>query len=177
MQGWARRWRHLVKVLPIMSVNIYDIPLKTITGEETTLAAHKDEVLLIVNTASACGFTPQYEGLEALHQKFSDQGLRVLGFPCNQFGNQEPGTEEEVKSFCEAKFDTHFPLFSKVVVNGSDAHPLFQILKEAAPGVLGTKNIKWNFTKFLVSKNGQSVQRFASATKPQDLEAEIQKLL
>ena len=131
---------------------------------------------MIVNTASACGFTPQYEGLEALHQKFSAKGLRVLGFPCNQFGNQEPGTEEEVKSFCEAKFDTHFPLFSKISVNGAETHPLYKILKEAAPGVLGTKPIKWNFTKFLVGKNGESVTRFASATKPQDLEAEIEKL-
>ncbi len=162
---------------PSMSDSIYDIPLKTITGEDVTLAPHKDEVLLIVNTASACGFTPQYEGLEALHQKFSARGLRVLGFPCNQFGNQEPGSEAEVQSFCESRFDTHFTLFSKVLVNGPETHPLYQILKEAAPGILGTKKVKWNFTKFLISKNGESIQRFASATKPKDLEVEVEKLL
>ncbi len=160
-----------------MPASIYDIPCNTITGEETTLEQYRDKVVLIVNTASKCGFTPQYKGLEALHQKYSDQGLVVLGFPCNQFKQQEPGGDEEIASFCELNFGVTFPLFAKLDVNGSSTHPLYEQLKSAAPGLLGSKRVKWNFTKFLVAPGGASVERFSPATNPSQMERAIKKLL
>jgi len=160
-----------------MSAAIYDIPCTTIEGESTTLAAHKDKVLLVVNTASKCGFTPQYKGLEALHKKYADQGLVVLGFPCNQFKQQEPEGDSAIASFCEMNFGVTFPLFAKLDVNGPGAHPLYETLKAAAPGVLGSKGVKWNFTKFLVAPGGQSVERFAPATAPEKMASAIEQLL
>ena len=134
-------------------------------------------VLLIVNTASKCGFTPQYEGLEALHRRFADRGFEVLAFPCNQFGAQEPGDAAEIANFCSLTYDVTFPVFAKIDVNGAAADPLFDRLKTAAPGVLGSKAIKWNFTKFLVDRSGQVVRRYAPTTKPEDLAADIEALL
>ncbi|WP_237066794.1 glutathione peroxidase [Microbulbifer guangxiensis] len=156
---------------------LYEKTLKTQDGRETTLGEHAGKVLLIVNTASKCGFTPQYKGLEALYQKYREQGFEVLGFPCNQFGAQEPGSDEEIQSFCELNYGVSFPLYSKVEVNGDSAHPLFQSLKKEAPGLLGTEAIKWNFTKFLIGRDGQVVKRFAPKDKPESLEAEIEALL
>jgi len=150
--------------------SIYPYEVETINGDKNDLSEFKDQVLLVVNTASKCGFTPQYEGLDALHQKFKDQGFAVLGFPCNQFGGQEPGTNEEIASFCDLNFKVSFPMFSKIDVNGDDAHPLYVYLKTALPGILGSESIKWNFTKFLVSKQGQPVERFSPQTKPEALE-------
>ncbi|MFC4184353.1 glutathione peroxidase [Saccharococcus thermophilus] len=158
-------------------MSVYDFSAKTIRGEEQSLADYKGKVLLIVNTASKCGFTPQYKELQELYEQYRDRGFVVLGFPCNQFGHQEPGTEEEIKQFCQANYGVTFPMFAKVDVNGESAHPLFQYLKEKAPGVLGTKAIKWNFTKFLVDRNGNVVARFASQTRPSELKSEIEKLL
>ncbi|WP_143415624.1 glutathione peroxidase [Geobacillus sp. E263] len=158
-------------------MSIYDFRVKTIRGEEQSLADYKGKVLLIVNTASKCGFTPQYKELQELYEQYRDRGFVVLGFPCNQFGNQEPGTEEEIEQFCQVNYGVTFPMFAKVDVNGENAHPLFQYLKEKAPGVLGTKVIKWNFTKFLVDRNGNVVARFASQTKPSELKNEIEELL
>ena len=156
---------------------LYDIQATALTGEAVDLAQYRGQVLLIVNTASACGFTPQYKGLEALYRQYKDRGLRVLGFPCDQFGGQEPGEADEIGEFCEKNFGVSFPLFAKTEVNGDAAHPLFTYLKKAAPGVLGSESIKWNFTKFLVSKDGKVYQRYASLTKPEDLQEEIEKLL
>ncbi len=153
--------------------NIHDIPLTRIDGSQTSLAEYRNKVLLIVNTASHCGFTSQYAGLESLFRKYQDQGLVVLGFPCNQFGAQEPGDESQIASFCETKFDISFPMFSKVEVNGPHAHPLFVALKSKAKGVLGSEAIKWNFTKFLVNRDGEVVQRYAPLTKPEDIQAEV----
>jgi glutathione peroxidase len=158
-------------------MNVYDFSAKTIRGEEQSLADYKGKVLLIVNTASKCGFTPQYKELQELYEQYRDRGFVVLGFPCNQFGHQEPGTEEEIEQFCQVNYGVTFPMFAKVDVNGESAHPLFQYLKEKAPGVLGTKAIKWNFTKFLVDRNGNVVARFASQTRPSELKNEIEKLL
>ena len=146
-------------------------------GSDQTLEAYRGKVLLVVNTASQCGFTPQYEGLEALHREYAGRGLVVLGFPCDQFGHQEPGTEAEIGEFCQVRFGVTFPLFSKVEVNGAGAHPLFVSLKEGAPGLLGTTAIKWNFTKFLVDREGNVVERYAPQTEPKALEADIGKLL
>ncbi len=157
--------------------NIYDIPLTRIDGSQTSLAEYRNKVLLIVNTASHCGFTSQYAGLESLFRKYQDQGLVVLGFPCNQFGAQEPGDESQIASFCETKFDISFPMFSKADVNGPHAHPLFVALKSKAKGVLGSEAIKWNFTKFLVNRDGEVVQRYAPLTKPEDIQAEVAKLI
>ncbi len=156
---------------------ITDIPVRKPGGEETTLADHAGEVLLIVNTASKCGFTPQYAGLEALHRAYKDRGFSVLAFPCNQFGAQEPGDAEEIASFCSLTYDVTFPVFAKIDVNGPDAAPLFDALKRAAPGVLGSKGIKWNFTKFLVDRTGMKVERFAPTTSPDAIGPEIEKLL
>ncbi len=158
-------------------MNIYDFEATGINGAPVDLAQYKGKVLLIVNTASACGFTPQYKGLEKVYEQFKDQGAVVLGFPCNQFGSQESGTEEEIGAFCEKNFGVTFPLFSKIDVNGSDAHPLFQHLKKKAPGLLGTEAIKWNFTKFLVKKDGTVFKRYAPSTTPQELVGDIEKLL
>jgi glutathione peroxidase len=156
---------------------LLDIPCVTIEGETKTLADFGAKALLIVNTASQCGFTPQYKGLEELWQRYGERGLVVLGFPCNQFGRQEPDGEQEIAAFCERRFGVSFPLFGKVEVNGSDAHPLFIELKKRAPGLLGSKAIKWNFTKFLVTDQGKTVRRYASRTTPQALAEEIEVLL
>lgn len=157
--------------------SIYDITANTLTGEPMSLSAFKDKVLLIVNTASHCGFTGQYEGLEALYRQYKDQGLVVLGFPCNQFGAQEPGSAEEIGAFCEKNYGVSFPMFAKIDVNGSNAHPLFQLLKSEATGVLGTEGIKWNFTKFLVNREGKVHERYAPTTGSDSLEPIIKKLL
>lgn len=157
--------------------SIYDINVKTIQGEETTLAPYKDQVLLIVNVASKCGFTPQYDGLESLYQKYKDKGFTVLGFPCNQFGSQEPGTEEEIQNFCRVNFGVTFPMFSKIDVNGENTHPLYVHLKSKQPGFLGTELIKWNFTKFLIDREGHVVKRFGSSTKPEEIQQDIESLL
>lgn len=160
-----------------MSNELFDIPCMTIKGEQKTLADFGGKAVLVVNTASKCGFTPQYKGLESLWQQYKDKGLIVLGFPCNQFGKQEPGNEGDISEFCELNFGVSFPLFKKVEVNGSDAHPLYVQLKKRAPGLLGSQGVKWNFTKFLISADGQQVKRFAPTTKPEDLTAEIEALL
>ncbi|WP_031409396.1 glutathione peroxidase [Geobacillus vulcani] len=158
-------------------MSVYQFSAKTIRGEEQPLSVYQGKVLLIVNTVSRCGFTPQYKELQELYNDYRDRGFVVLGFPCNQFGGQEPGTEEEIEQFCQLNYGVTFPLFAKVDVNGDHAHPLFQYLKEQAPGALGTKAIKWNFTKFLVDRNGKVVARFAPQTKPHELRKEIEKLL
>ena len=156
---------------------IYDFSALDITGRETPLADYRGKVLLIVNTASKCGFTPQYDGLEALHRELAPRGFEVLGFPCNQFGAQEPGDAAEIANFCSLKFDVTFPMFAKVDVNGANAHPLFNWLTEQAPGLLGTRGIKWNFTKFLVDRSGKVAGRFAPTAKPEALKGEIEALL
>ena len=155
----------------------YSLPVTTLNGEETDLRAFEGKVLLIVNTASQCGFTPQYAGLEALYQEFRDAGLEVLGFPCNQFGNQEPGGSDEIQSFCQLNYDVTLPMFARVDVNGKNAHPLFDLLKAGAPGLLGSQSIKWNFTKFLVDRNGDVVGRFAPNDAPESLAEPIKALL
>ena len=159
-----------------MTDTLLTIPCTTLSGEQKTLADYSGKAVLVVNTASKCGFTPQYKGLEALWQQYKDQGLEILGFPCNQFGQQEPGDEAEISEFCELNFGVTFPLFKKVEVNGNNAHPLFVELKKRAPGVLGSEAIKWNFTKFLIGPDGK-VERYAPATKPSALKADIEKLL
>ncbi|MDR4482983.1 MAG: glutathione peroxidase [Nitrospirales bacterium] len=156
---------------------IYDISCQNIQGKDETLATMKGKVLLIVNTASKCGFTPQFQGLENLYQKYRAQGLEILGFPCNQFGSQDPGNNEEILTFCHINYGVTFPMFAKVDVNGPDAHSLFKHLKAKAPGVLGSEAIKWNFTKFLVDQTGEVKERYAPATNPSDLEAPITALL
>jgi glutathione peroxidase len=153
------------------------IPVKAADGSTTDLSPHSGEVMLIVNVASKCGFTPQYEGLEALQTKYADQGFSVLGFPCNQFGAQEPGDAEEIASFCTLTYGVDFPIFAKIDVNGSDTAPLYEFLKDEAPGLLGSKAIKWNFTKFLVDRGGKVVKRYAPQTKPEDLTRDVEALL
>ena len=160
-----------------MSNALFDIPVTTIKGEQKTLADFGGKAVLVVNTASKCGFTPQYKGLESVWQQYKDKGLVVLGFPCNQFGKQEPGDEGAISEFCELNFGVSFPLFKKVDVNGSDAHPLFVQLKKRAPGLLGSQGIKCNFTKFLIGEDGKVVKRFAPTTKPEELSSEIEALL
>lgn len=160
-----------------MSDSLYDIPLTRIDGQEQTLTDYAGKVLLIVNTASQCGFTPQYAGLEELYRQFGPKGLMVLGFPCNQFGAQEPGNGAEIQEFCRLNYDITFPLFAKIEVNGDGTHPLYRLLKRQAPGVLGSEAIKWNFTKFLVDRNGRVHGRYAPTTTPKDLAAEIETLL
>jgi glutathione peroxidase len=156
---------------------IYDFSAVTLQNDQMCLAEFSGQVVLVVNTASKCGFTPQYEGLEALYRKYRAKGFAVLGFPCNQFGAQEPGDASEIAQFCSRTFDVTFPMFAKIDVNGPNAHPLFAFLKSEEPGVLGTEAIKWNFTKFLVDRNGAVVARFAPTTTPKELESEIEKLL
>jgi len=156
---------------------IYDIDLQTIDGEAQKLGAFAGKVMLVVNVASKCGFTPQYEGLEALYRRYRESGLVVLGFPCDQFGRQEPGEAVAIKDFCTLEYDVTFPLFAKTEVNGARAHPLFAALKAEAKGLLGTQAIKWNFTKFLVNKSGKAVKRFAPTDKPADLAKDIEALL
>lgn len=160
-----------------MTRSVYDFNAATIGGTEQPLADYKGKAMLIVNTASKCGFTPQFEGLEKIHQKFADKGLAVLGFPCNQFGSQDPGNNGEIESFCQLNYGVSFPMYAKVDVNGPGAHPLFDHLKKEAPGVLGSKGIKWNFTKFLVDKSGKVVKRYAPLTKPEEIEVDIAALL
>jgi len=153
--------------------SVYDFEVKTLRGEPRPMADYRGTTLLIVNVASACGFTPQYTGLEALYRKYHDRGFEVLGFPCNQFGGQEPGSAEDIATFCSTKYDVTFPLFAKVDVNGAHAAPLFEHLKAAAPGALGTKAIKWNFTKFLVNAKGEVVERYGSSTTPEQIDADV----
>jgi glutathione peroxidase len=156
---------------------ITDFHVKAPDGSDADLGTYAGKVLLVVNVASKCGFTPQYEGLEALHRRYADRGFEVLGFPCNQFGGQEPGNAEEIASFCSLTYDVTFPVFAKVDVNGSGADPLYGELKKQAPGFLGTEGIKWNFTKFLIGRDGQVVERYAPTTKPEEIAADIEKLL
>jgi len=156
---------------------VYDFSAKTIDGKPKKLADFKGKVLLIVNTASQCGFTPQYKGLEALHRRFAKRGFAVLGFPCNQFGAQEPGPESEIAEFCEMNYGVTFPLFAKIDVNGETAHPLYKHLTSAKPGLLGSEAIKWNFTKFLIGRDGQVIARYAPTTKPEDIAADIEEAL
>ena len=157
--------------------SIYDFSVQTASGVAKVLAEYRGHVMLIVNTASKCGFTPQYAGLEALYRKYSSQGFVVLGFPCNQFGAQEPGDISEIQTFCSLTYDVSFPLFAKIIVNGSDATPLYKYLKSAAPGLLGSEAIKWNFTKFLVDREGNVLNRYAPSTKPESLESAIEAAL
>ncbi len=159
------------------TASIYEFSANSITGEPISLSQYKDKVLLIVNTASQCGFTPQYKGLQSIYDQYAEQGLVILGFPCNQFGQQEPGSETEIQSFCETNFGVSFPLFEKIDVNGNNAHPLFKYLTKAVPGIFGTENIKWNFTKFLVDRKGNVVKRYPSTTKPEDIAKDIEGLL
>ena len=156
---------------------LYKLSARRLDGSKQSMADYKGKVLLIVNVASACGFTPQYAGLEALWQKYGKRGLVVMGFPCNQFGAQEPGDEAAIGEFCSLTYDVTFPMFAKVDVNGEDTHPIFAFLKAGAPGVLGTQGIKWNFTKFLVDRDGKVVDRYASAHKPEDMAGDIERLL
>ena len=152
---------------------VYDFEAQTIDGQTVALSAYQGKVLLIVNTASACGFTPQFAGLEKLHQDYADQGLVVLGFPCNQFGSQDPGSNEEIGAFCQKNYGVSFPMMAKTDVNGAQAHPLYQWLKTQAPGMLGSEGIKWNFTKFLVGKDGVSVKRYGSVDTPASVSKDI----
>ncbi|MDO9158066.1 MAG: glutathione peroxidase [Burkholderiaceae bacterium] len=158
-------------------MNLQDIAVQTIDGSQQTLADYQGKTLLVVNVASKCGFTPQYKGLEELYQRYKDQGFAVLGFPCDQFGNQEPGTEADIAQFCSLTYDVTFPMFAKVEVNGAHAHPLFKALKSAAPGLLGSEGIKWNFTKFLVDATGQTVKRYAPTDTPASLAKHIEAML
>jgi glutathione peroxidase len=160
-----------------MSNSVYNYKVKDLLGNDVSLNDFKGKTLLIVNVASKCGFTPQYTELEAVYRENKDNGLIVLGFPCNQFGSQEPGDAEEIKKFCSLTYDVSFPMFSKIDVNGSNAHPLYDYLKNSLPGFLGTKAIKWNFTKFLINKEGIPVARFAPTDKPRQIEKEIKKIL
>ena len=158
-------------------MSLYNIAVTTLDGRATTLGEYRGKVLLIVNVASKCGFSGQYAGLEDLHKRYADAGLVVLGFPCNQFAGQEPGDAAAIAQFCSLSYGVGFPMFAKVNVNGPDAHPLYKLLKEAAPGTLGTRAVKWNFTKFLVSRSGDAVTRYGTATPPSRLDAAIQTLL
>lgn len=160
-----------------MANTIYDFKAATIAGKEASLADYKGKVVLIVNTASKCSFTPQFAGLETLYETYKDRGLVILGFPCNQFGAQEPGTSDQIQEFCQLNYGVKFPMFGKIDVNGKDAHPLFKFLTSERPGILGIEAIKWNFTKFLVDKNGNPVKRYAPNTEPKDIAADIEKLL
>ncbi|MBR2857194.1 MAG: glutathione peroxidase [Bacteroidales bacterium] len=157
-------------------MNIYDFKVRNAKGVEVPMTEYQGKVLLIVNTATGCGFTPQYEGLQKLYDKYKDKGLEILDFPCNQFGHQAPGTEEEIQEFCTLKYKTTFPLFAKIDVNGKDAAPLFTFLKNQKGGFLGD-DIKWNFTKFLVTRDGKVIERYAPVTKPEKIENDILKLL
>jgi glutathione peroxidase len=156
---------------------LYDIPLTTLEGQSTTLGAYRGQVLLIVNVASKCGFTPQYAGLETLYQQYHDRGFAILGFPCNQFARQEPGTAADIRQFCSTKYSVTFPLFEKVQVNGSETHPLYRFLKAAAPGTLGSTAIKWNFTKFLIDPTGKVLRRFGPFVSPAAIGRTIEPLL
>lgn len=157
--------------------NLYSFIVKNAANQDTSLEKHKGQVVLVVNVASKCGFTPQYTGLEQLFEKYQNQGFTILGFPCNQFGAQEPGSNEEIQSFCKLTYDVSFPIMAKVSVNGSDTAPVYDWLKESAPGILGTEMIKWNFTKFLVGKDGKVIKRYAPNVEPKDIAADIEAAL
>ena len=157
--------------------HFYDFSAKTIDGSTISMSTYKNKVVLVVNVASKCGYTPQYEGLEKLYKKYRSQGFEILGFPCNQFKNQEPGTAKEIQNFCKVNFGVTFPLFAKIDVNGANTHPLYVHLKKEASGFLGTEGIKWNFTKFLIDKNGKVITRYGSSTKPAEIAKDIEKLL
>lgn len=159
------------------SASVYGFQVKNIQGQDVSLETFRGKTLLIVNVASRCGFTPQYTGLEALYKKFKDRNFEILAFPCNQFGAQEPGTDAEIASFCKTSYDVSFPLFSKVDVNGATAAPLYKFLKSEVPGVLGTEAVKWNFTKFLIDKEGQVLKRFAPTDSPEAIGKELEKIL
>jgi glutathione peroxidase len=158
-------------------VDVYDFTVRTIDGTEQSLAAYRDQVMLIVNVASKCGFTPQYAGLEALYRKLGGRGFSVLGFPCDQFGQQEPGDEQQIKRFCSSTYEVTFPMFAKIEVNGARAHPLYQHLKQRRPGILRSEAIKWNFTKFLIDRQGQVRRRYGSVHKPESIEPDVAALL
>ena len=158
-------------------MGVYEFAARTIDGGEQKLDAYKGKVMLVVNVASKCGFTPQYKGLEALYRKYKDKGFAILGFPCDQFGHQEPGDENEIKNFCSLTYDVSFPLYAKVDVNGANAHPLYKFLKSEAPGMLGSEGIKWNFTKFLVDKSGKVVKRYGSVDTPEKIDKDVAELL
>ena len=159
-----------------MAAHFYDFSASTLGGKEIIMDTYKDKVVLVVNTASECGLTPQFEGLQNLYEKYKDQGLVILGFPCNQFGNQEPGDEKQIAEGCVLNYGVDFPMFSKIEVNGDNAHPLFKFLKKELGGIIGSK-IKWNFSKFLIDRNGKPVKRFAPVTKPESMEKQIKALL
>ena len=159
------------------ATTVYDFSADSLAGQSVKLDQYRGKVLLIVNTASNCGFTPQYEGLEKVYEQFKDKGVEVLGFPCNQFGAQEPGTADEIGAFCQKNYGVSFPMFSKIDVNGDEAHPLYKFLKSEGRGILGSQAIKWNFTKFLVKKDGSVYKRYAPTTTPKDLMGDIEKLL
>jgi len=158
-------------------MSIYEFNADTITGNEVSLSVYKGRVVLIVNTASKCGFTPQFEFLESLYKDLKDEGLVILGFPCNQFGSQDPGSDDEIEEFCQLNYGVSFPMFSKIDVNGSKAHPLYKYLKKEAKGMLGSQSIKWNFTKFLVNRDGEVVKRYGSNSKPQSIASDIKEIL
>ena len=158
-------------------MNTYDFTARTIDGADVPLSTYRGQPLLIVNVASKCGFTPQYAGLESLFKQYQGRGLQVLGFPCDQFGHQEPGDEAEIKSFCSLTYAVSFPMFAKIKVNGADAHPLYVYLKQARPGILGLEAIKWNFTKFLVDRHGTPTKRYAPSDKPDSMAADVEALL
>ncbi|MEI2399144.1 MULTISPECIES: glutathione peroxidase [Paenibacillus] len=158
-------------------MSVYDYEANTLKGQEESLSKYKGKVLLVVNTASKCGFTPQYKGLQEVYDKFKDRGFEVLGFPSNQFAGQEPGESEDIAEFCEINYGVTFPMYEKINVNGNEAHPLFKYLSKEAPGVLGSKSVKWNFTKFLVDQEGRVLKRFSPQTTPDQIEADIAKLL
>ena len=160
-----------------MDAPIYDFSVKTIDGKKKSMSKYKGKVMLIVNTASECGFTPQYKGLESVYKKMHDRGLEVLGFPCNQFGAQEPGDEKQIESFCEINYGVTFPMFAKIDVNGDAAAPLYKYLKKEKPGLLGSEAIKWNFTKFLIDRKGKVVERYAPNVEPEAITGDIEKLL
>jgi glutathione peroxidase len=157
--------------------NFYDFSANSISGKETNMNDFEGKALIVVNTASKCGLTPQYEGLEQLYKKYQKDGLMILGFPCNQFGNQEPGNEQSISEGCLINYGVSFPMFSKIDVNGKNAHPIFKYLKKTLPGIFGSEGIKWNFTKFLIDKNGKPVKRFSPWTKPEAMEKDILKIL
>ena len=160
-----------------MKESFYDFKANDINGKEVSMSSYEGKVVLIVNVASSCGFTPQYEGLQKLYDEHKEKGLEILAFPCNQFGEQEKGSEEEIKNFCEKNYSITFPIFEKVEVNGNDAHPIFKFIKEQKKGFMGTESIKWNFSKFLLSKNGEVIKRYGSLDVPENLEADIKQLL
>lgn len=158
-------------------MSVYDFKATTLRGEEESLSKYKDKVLLVVNTASKCGFTPQFKGLQELYDKYKDRGFEVLGFPSNQFAGQEPGSSEDIEQYCQINYGVTFPMYEKIDVKGDTAHPLFQYLTREAPGVLGTKAVKWNFTKFLVDREGRVLKRFSPSTSPEKMEADIAEML